>query len=337
MGYVNFDPGCEFDLIPLGRIAIDLNPLEYAKPFSESETFRKYVGGSPANIAVGLSRLGKRVGFIGRVADDALGTYALDFFKSEGIDVECVKRCSDGERMGLAFTEVLAGNETNLIMYRDGVADLRLCIDDIDSRYIARGKALLVSGTALAGSPSREAALKALLIARNLRTPVIFDIDYRDYTWRSQEETGLYYAMAAGWSDIIMGSREEFDLMAPVCGYEKDDAATAKHWHSSGASIVVIKHGKSGSTAYARDGKSYSIKPFPVDVQKRTGGGDGYASAFIYGLLEGWDIGDALEFGSASASLLVASHGCSEHMPDVQTIREFIKKCSAEGFNARSV
>ena len=103
-----------------------------------------------------------------------------------------------------------------------------------------------------------------------------------------------------------------------------DDVSTAKRWFDENAKIVVIKHGKQGSAAYTMDGRSYSIKPFPVTAIKSFGGGDGYASAFIYGLLEGMEMMDCLELGSASASMLVASHGCSDDMPDIGTIRRFI-------------
>mgnify|MGYP000848025785 FL=1 len=73
MQYITFDESKPLDLILLGRIAIDFNPLDYYKTLAESETFKKYVGGSPANIAVGLSRLGKKCGFFARVSDDRFG------------------------------------------------------------------------------------------------------------------------------------------------------------------------------------------------------------------------------------------------------------------------
>ena len=123
-----------------------------------------------------------------------------------------------------------------------------------------------------------------------------------------------------------MGSREEFDLMEGLIAKDSNDEETAKRWLDYGNKIVVIKHGKDGSTAYTRDGKAYRIKPFPVKLLKSFGGGDAYASAFIYGIWEGWDMMDALEFGSASAAMLVASHSCSEDMPTVEAIKEFIKK-----------
>ena len=108
------------------------------------------------------------------------------------------------------------------------------------------------------------------------------------------------------------------------------DKETAAYWHSQNAKIVIIKHGKEGSTAYTNDGESYSIKPFPVKLLKSFGGGDGYASAFLYGVFEGWEIIDALEFGSASAAMLVASHACSQDMPSVDAVKEFIKQKKEE-------
>ena len=93
---------------------------------------------------------------------------------------------------------------------------------------------------------------------------------------------------------------------------------------------MVIKHGKAGSTAYTNDGKSYSIRPFPVEALKGFGGGDGYASSFLYGIFQGWDMMECLELGSASASMLVASHGCSADMPTLETLNQFIKKEKAQ-------
>ena len=127
-------------------------------------------------------------------------------------------------------------------------------------------------------------------------------------------------------ADIILGSREEYDLTEKLIKQGMSDEETAKYWHSQNAKIVVIKHGKEGSTAYTNDGESYNIKPFPVKLLKSFGGGDGYASAFLYGLFEGYDIIDALEFGSASAAMLVASHACSQDMPSVEAVKDFIKK-----------
>ena len=326
MKYVEFDQSRPLDVIPIGRIAIDFNPTDMNRPLSESCNFNKYVGGSPANIAVGLARLGKKVGFIGKVSDDQHGDYVINYFKNDGIDTSNVVRAKNGEKIGLTFTEIKSPTESSILMYRDGVADLMLEPGEVSEDYIKSAKAIVISGTALSQSPSREAVLKAMMLAKKNGTVVIFDIDYRPYTWKNKDEISVYYSMVAENSDIILGSREEYDLTEAIMGVCKTDEESAKRWHSHGAKIVIIKHGKDGSTAYTNDGKSYSIKPFPVKAMKGFGGGDGCASAFIYSLLNGKSVPDALEFATASASMLVSAHSCSAAMPSAQAVQEFIDK-----------
>ncbi len=321
-----FPEGRKYDLILLGRVAIDFNPIDYYQTLAQSTTFRKYVGGSPANTAVGLSRLGRKCGFIATVSDDRFGDYVTEYFQNEGIDTSHIFRCTNGESLGLTFTEILSKDESSILMYRNGIADLALEPGYVDEEYISSSRALLVSGTALAQSPSREAALKAVALAKKTGTPVIFDIDYRAYNWKNSDEIAIYYSAVARDSAIIMGSREEFDLTERFIGLNGSDEDSSGYWLTQNAAIVVIKHGKNGSTAYTENGGSYSIRPFPVKALKSFGGGDGYATSFLNGVFNGWDIMECLEMGSAEASMLVASHGCSADMPTEEAVREFIRK-----------
>ncbi|MBR1709914.1 MAG: 5-dehydro-2-deoxygluconokinase [Clostridia bacterium] len=326
---VSFDLSKPLHIIPVGRVAVDFNPTDYNKPLSESCNFNKYVGGSPANIAVGMARLGNRVGFLARVSDDSFGTFVLDFFKREGIDISHIRRCEHGEKIGLTFTEILSPTESSILMYREGAADLALSVMDVDEAYIEKTACLLISGTALCTSPTREASLKALTIANRLGIPVVFDCDYRAYTWKSREEIAIYTSLVAERSDIIMGSREEFDLMETLLDLAGTDDASADYWLSKKAEICVIKHGKEGSRAYSRT-ECYDVKPFPVKALKGFGGGDGYASAFLHGLMSGKSLPEALEMGSASAAMLVASHACSSDMPDEPSLFAFLKEKKEE-------
>ena len=324
MSYIQFDASKPLDVIPIGRIAIDFNPTDMNRPLSESSNFNKYVGGSPANIAVGLARLGAKCGFIARVSDDQFGDYVENYFKADGIDVSHVFRCEHGENLGLTFTEILSPSKSSILMYRDGVADLQVCVDDVDEDYIKSAKAVVISGTALCCSPSREAALKTLFLAKKNGVVVIFDIDYRSYTWKNKDEISIYYSIAAKNADIILGSREEFDLTEALEGVCESDEASAARWFGYGAKIIIIKHGKEGSYAYLNDGSAYKVGTFPVVKLKGFGGGDGYASAFIYSLLKGKSIADALEFATASASMLISAHSCSAAMPSADAVQAFI-------------
>lgn len=332
MNEMIFDASRPLDLILLGRIAIDFNPAyndrikEDFKPLSQVHHFERFVGGSPANIAVGTSRHGLKTGFIAKVSDDAFGDFVVSYFKAQGIDTSHVTRCDNGARLGLTFTEMLSPSESSILMYREGAADLQLSVDDIDEDYIRSSKALLISGTALSKSPSREAALKAIALARRAGTKIVFDIDYRSFGWKSPDEIAIYYGMAAREADIIMGSREEFDLTERLIKTGMSDEESAAFWFAHHAEIVVIKHGMKGSAAYTKDGGRFSIKPFPVTARKGFGGGDGYAAGFLYGLYQGWEIDACLEFGSAEASMMVRSNNCSDDLPTPEEVLDFIRE-----------
>ena len=103
------------------------------------------------------------------------------------------------------------------------------------------------------------------------------------------------------------------------------DEESAAYWQGHNAKIVVIKHGMEGSHAFTRDGQKFSIKPFPVTARKGFGGGDGYGSGFLYGLYQGWEIIDCLEFGSAEASMMVRSNNCSDALPGPEEVHAFIR------------
>ena len=332
MNYIEFDKSRPLDLILLGRVAIDFNPAyneqvkEEFNPLKKVHVFEKFLGGSPANIAVGVTKHGMKVGFIGKVSDDQFGEFVVDYFNERGIDTSQITKCVNGEKLGLTFTEMLSSSESSILMYRNCIADLQLHVDDIHEEYIRSAKAILISGTALAESPSREAALKALYLAKKNDTKIIFDIDYREYNWKNKDEIAIYYSMVAKEADIIMGSRDEFDLTERLIQPGMTDEETAELWHSYRAKIVVIKHGMKGSTAYINDGEKFSIKPFPVQARKGFGGGDGYASGFLYGLYQGWEIIDCLEFGSAEASMMVRSNNCSDSLPGPDEVFAFIKE-----------
>ncbi len=248
------------DIIPIGRLAVDLNANEIHRPMEETATFTKYLGGSPANIAVATSRLGLKTGFIGRVADDQFGRFIKAYLQDSKIDISSVVTDYSGAMTGLAFTEIKSPTDCSILMYRENAVDLMMDIKDVNEEYIKSAKSILISGTALSRSPSREAVFAALELARKHETIVFFDIDYRPYTWNSVGETAIYYSLAAEKCDVIIGTREEFDMLEMISNPgNKDDDLTAKKWFDHNAKVVVIKHGKAGSYAYTDDGEKWSV------------------------------------------------------------------------------
>lgn len=329
MNPIAFEAGRPLDFIGLGRLCIDLNANEINRPMEETRTFTKYVGGSPANITIAIARLGLKTGFIGRVSDDQHGRFILNYLRDRGIDIANVATDLSGSVTGLAFTEIKSPAECSILMYRDNAADLKLEPADVKEDYIKRAKAILISGTALAQSPSREAVFAALDYAHKHQVVVFFDIDYRPWTWRSKADTRIYCRLVAEKSDVILGGREEFDVLEDRKeGTKGDDRETAEMWFGHRAKIVLVKHGGDGSICITKNGNRYKGMTFPANVVKTFGAGDSFAGAFIYGLMQGWSVEKSQQFGAASASIVVSSHSCSDAMPSLEEIQSVIDKHS---------
>lgn len=326
MGTIVFNESKALDFVAVGRLCIDLNANEINRPMEDTVTFTKYVGGSPANICIGMARLGMKSSFVGKVADDQMGRFIVRYLEQNGIDTRNVVTDHTGAVTGLAFTEIKSPSECSILMYRDNVADLKLEANEVQEDVIAAAKLLLISGTALAQSPSREAVFQSLEYARRHGVVIAFDLDYRPYTWTSDEETAAYYNLAAEKCDILIGTREEFDMMESFENNpERSDSITASKWFDYKAEIVIIKHGKEGSIAYAKDGTNYRAQSFKANVIKTFGAGDSYAAGFLYGLLQGWTIDKSMSYGSAAAAIVVSSHSCSDAMPTTDQVNKFIE------------
>ncbi|MDQ0902659.1 5-dehydro-2-deoxygluconokinase [Paenibacillus sp. V4I7] len=329
MTYVSFPQAKPLDFVAIGRLCIDLNANEINRPMEETMTFTKYVGGSPANITIGMARLGMKTAFIGKIANDQMGRFIADYLGRNNIETTNVVTDNTGAVTGLAFTEIKSPSECSILMYRDNVADLLLTPAEVQESLIAEAKVLLISGTALAQSPSREAVFQALEYAKKHGVVIIFDLDYRPYTWKTSEETAVYYNLAAEKCDIILGTREEFDMMERFENNpEKNDRITAAKWFDYSAKIVIIKHGKEGSIAYTQDGVGHRAKSFPAKVVKTFGAGDSYAAGFIYGIMQGWTIEKSMEYGSAAACIVISSHSCSDAMPTTDQVNDYIERCN---------
>lgn len=312
----------KFDLIAIGRACIDLNAVEYNRPMEETMTFKKYVGGSPANIAIGSAKLGLKVSFIGKLSDDQHGNYIQKYMESQGVDTSNMIRDTDDHKSGLAFTEIKSPHESSILMYRDEVADLYLKPEEITEEIINQGKLLLISGTALAQSPSREAVLKAVELANKLDVKVAFELDYRSYTWKSAEETAIYYTLLAQKADIVIGTRDEFNMLENI--KNGNNETTVANLFRYNPELIVIKHGVEGSYAYTKSGETFRGYAYQANVLKTFGAGDSYAAALLYALAKGETVETALKFGSASSAIVVSKHSSSEAMPTIEEIKALI-------------
>lgn len=313
------------DALCLGRAGVDLYAREHNTDMQEVSGFEKFVGGSPANIAVAMSRLGASVGMIGMVSSDSLGAYVRQYLRSEGVAVEGLGSTADGSRTSLAVTE-MRPDDCEVVIYRNNAADLSLAPEDIDAQMIASARLLIVSGTALCQSPSREAVYAALMAAEQSKTTVLLDLDYRAYNWRNLADASACYRLAARFATMVVGNREEFEVLgAPVA--EGDDAIAASLIEAPGATrVVFVKAGAEGSRVYCDNEPAIVQAVFPVQAKKPFGAGDAYAGAICAGLLNGLALDECVKRGSASAAIVVAGESCSAASPTESELLSFMSQ-----------
>ena len=231
-----------------------------------------------------------------------------------------------GSRTSLAITE-LKPSGGHVVIYRNNAADLTLTPEDIDPQYIASAKVLVVTGTALSASPSREATFAAIEYARAAGTVVALDLDYRAYSWNSEKESAIYYRLAAERSDILIGNREEFDVLeSMIAPGNNDDNATAKRFLTGNTKVILLKAGELGSKVYTRNNDYFEQGIFPVEVCKPFGSGDSYAGTVLLALIRGKSLREAVKMGSAAAAINVSKDTCTEAMPTREELAAFIEE-----------
>jgi len=312
------------DIICLGRAGVDLYANEHNVDFTDVSGFTKYVGGSSANIAIALAKLDCKVGFISALSDDMLGGYVRDYLTEKGVNLDGVQTSPEGTRTSLAITEMKADN-CGVVIYRNEAADLALATDQITEDYIASAKMLVITGTALAQSPSREATFAAIDFARKNGTKVVLDLDYRAYSWISLDDAASCLRKAASLSDVVIGNREEFDVLENdlIIDTPSDDD-TAKRFLTYSTQIVVLKAGHLGSKTYTLDGEFIQQEIFPVEVVKPFGAGDSFAGSLLYSMVAGLPLAQGLRMGAAAASINVSSDNCTEAMPTLAELDAFL-------------
>lgn len=311
------------DFLVIGRVGMDLSPEPPGTRIKDAGSMMVAMGGSSANIAAGLVKLGCKAALVTKVSDDAVGWYCLDQLDHYGVECAYVGRTRSECRTSLALFETRV-DEHQSVIYRNNAADFEMNVADVEAVDFSRYGGLITAGTVFAAEPSRKATFRAFELARQAGLPIIFDVDYRPYSWPSPEVAGEVLSRAGAMSDVIVGNDEEFGFMAGGIdqGLEK-----ARELARTGASIVVYKMGPEGAITFA-NGEELRTGIYPVHALKPTGAGDSFMAGLLAGLSEGRDIGDAVLRGSACASIVVSKPGCAPAMPDTTELEAFLKSHS---------
>ena len=326
------------DVITIGRSSVDLYGVQIGGRLEDMASFRKYIGGSPTNIAAGTARLGLKSALITRVGDEHMGRFIREELAKEGVDVRGVK--TDPERLtALVLLGIRDEKQFPLIFYRADCADMGLCEDDIEEAFISEARSVVATGTHLSNLRTEAAVLKALRIARRHGARTALDIDYRPNLWglaghgagesryiESAEVTKKLQGHL-GMFDLIVGTEEEFY----IAGGSTDTVAALRAVRSVSGAVFVCKRGAEGAVVFTgaipdRLDAGEKGPGFPIEVFNVLGAGDGFMSGLIKGWLEDAPWPRALEYANACGAFAVSRHGCTPAYPSAEELAFFLKR-----------
>ena len=309
----------ENNFLIIGRAGIDIYPDPPGTKTENATNFVTHLGGSSANIAVALTKLGGNCKLLTSVSDDALGRLAINQLNFYDVNTSLIKFKKDESRISFAVVETRIEDHQSII-YRNKASDLLMSQEDISHVNFSDFSCLIFTGTCLALEPSRSASFLAIEKAKSASIPIILDIDYRPYTWTSPEEASEIYMQASKSCDILIGNDDEFGILSN--NYDK--GFQTAHDLSKEVPIVIYKKGERGSVTFS-EGKEIIKGIYPVKALKPTGAGDAFMGAFIGSLLKVKPVEESIEIGSAAAAIVVTKVGCAPAMPMQNEIEEFMK------------
>ena len=304
--------------VVLGRVGMDLF-ADTGIAIEDATTFNADMGGSSANIAAGIVKLGGQASLVTRVSDDAVGRFCVGKLKHYGVGCEYVIPQGGEARNSLAVYETrVVGHQS--VIYRNGAADFEMTVADVEAVDYSKFGTLIAAGTVFAAEPSRSAAFRAFELARAAGLPIIFDVDYRPYSWPSAQVAEGVLSLAGSMSDVIIGNDDEFGFMA---GSKDEGLAKARELAETSAQIVVYKMGEQGAVTF-HNGTELRTGIYPVEAVKPTGAGDSFMAGFLTSIADGHDLHTALLRGSACAAIVVGKPGCAPAMPYPDDLDTFL-------------
>lgn len=307
------------DILALGRLGVDIYPLQSGVGLEEVSTFGKYLGGSAANVSVAAAQYGRDVALVSRVGDDPFGRYLLAELTRLGVDNRYVA-VDHAYKTPITFCEIFPPDDFPLYFYRLPKApDMCISIDQIDESEVRGARVMWSTVTGLSEEPSRSTQLHALRTrARSGHT--VLDLDYRPMFWDRPESATAQIATALEHVTVAVGNREECEVAVG----ETDPRRAADALLERGVELAIVKQGPRGVLAKTRD-EEVEVAPFPVDVVNGLGAGDAFGGALCHGLLSGWGIERTLRYANAAGAIVASRLECSTAMPALDEVEALLE------------
>jgi 5-dehydro-2-deoxygluconokinase len=310
-----------FDLITIGRCGVDVYPLQTGVGLAQVETFGKFLGGSPTNVAVAAARHGLRSAVITATGADPFGEYVKQAVHDFGVDTRYVAAFTEAPTP-VTFCEIFPPDHFPIYFYRgEHPPDLRITPESLDLDAIASAGVFWFSATGLSMEPSR-AAHHAALAARTSGWTV-FDLDYRPTLWKGSAEEEVRRALPH--ANVAVGNLDEVEVAVGT----RDPEAAAQALLEAGVEVAIVKMGPKGVFARSRTETAHA-EPVQVEVANGIGAGDAFGGAICLGLLRDWPLERTIRFANAAGAFVAARLACADAMPTTDEVTELMDS-SGEG------
>ncbi|HEY0246821.1 MAG TPA: 5-dehydro-2-deoxygluconokinase [Gryllotalpicola sp.] len=314
------DGGETLDVLTIGRIGIDIYPLQDGVGLEDVETFGKYLGGSATNVAIAAARHGLRSAVITATGDDPFGRYAHRELGRLGVDDRFVGTI-DELKTPVTFCEIFPPDDFPLYFYRDPIApDLAITEDVLDLGAVRAARIYWSTVTGLSRDPSRGTH-HAAWRARGRAPLTILDLDYRPMFWSSPADAAAEVGVALEQVTVAVGNREECEIAVG----ETEPQRAADALLERGVELAIVKQGPRGVLAKTRD-ETVEIPPHRVQVVNGLGAGDGFGGALCHGLLQGWDLERVIRFANIAGAIVATRRECSTAMPTTAEVDAVMKE-----------
>jgi len=309
-----------FDLVTIGRIGVDIYPLQDSVGLEDAETFGKYLGGSATNVAIAAARHGLRSAVVTATGADPFGRFARRELTRLGVDDRFVTTIPE-LKTPVTFCEIFPPDNFPLYFYRDPIApDLAIDAQDLDLAAIAAARIFWATVTGLSRQPSRTAH-HAAWAARGRAPLTILDLDYRPMFWPSPEQATAEVGKALEQVTVAVGNREE----CAIAVGETDPHRAADALLERGVELAVVKQGPRGVLAKTPK-ETVEVPAHHVEVVNGLGAGDGFGGALCLGLLRGWPLERTVNFANIAGAVVATRRECSTAMPTTAEVEDIMKE-----------
>jgi len=313
-----------YEVLTIGRVGVDIYPLQAGVPLAHVTTFGKFLGGSATNVAVAAARLGRHSAVITRTGKDPFGDFIHVALRELGVDDTFVTSVP-GLPTPVTFCEIFPPDNFPIWFYRYPKApDLEIRAEELDLNACREASVFWATVTGLSDQPSRDAHYAAWA-ARGRRPLTVLDLDYRPIFWASREAAREQIAAALPMVTVAVGNLDEVRTAVGT----SDPMEAAQALLAFGVELAVIKQGPAGVLGVTAK-EAVTVPPVPVTVLNGIGAGDGFGGALCHGQLAGWPLEKVLRFANAAGAIVASRLECSTAMPTTQEIDSLLAEVGDE-------